>query len=55
MIDYHQDTSEKPKLRFDKEEFLGDVQECMEELSFIVANRINPLELLLRRKNIRGE
>ena len=46
MIDYHQDTSEKPKLRFDKEEFLGDVQECMEELSFIVANRINPLELL---------
>lgn len=46
IIDYHQDTFKKTKLRFDKEEFLGDVQDCMEELSFIVANRINPLELL---------
>lgn len=55
MIDYHQDTSEKLKLRFDKEEFWGDVQDCMEELSFIVANRINPLELLFEAQKVYEE
>ena len=55
MIDYHQDISAKPKPRFDKEEFLNDVQDCMEELRFIVANRINPLELLFEAQKAHEE
>lgn len=46
MLDYHWNTDKKAKMLFDKEEFLSDVQCFMEELNFIVANEINPLELL---------
>ena len=40
---------------FDKEAFWGDVQDCMKELSFIVANQINPLELLFEAQKASEE
>ena len=55
MINSRQDISEKPELRFDKEAFWGDVQDCMKELSFIVANQINPLELLFEAQKASEE
>lgn len=46
MLEYHPNGDEEPDSIFDKEEFLDDVRYYMEELDFIVANAVNPLELL---------